>query len=109
MRSNSVVLFAVLSSAPVLAQVVPETIVVTATRTQQPLNRVGQSITVIDSAEIDRRQTATVIDLLRTVPGVTVTRNGGIGGTTGVFIRGAETDQTVTLIDGVKINDPAAP
>ncbi|MBC7520936.1 MAG: TonB-dependent receptor [Sandarakinorhabdus sp.] len=109
MRSKSVVLLAVLSSAPVLAQVVPETIVVTATRTPQPLNRVGQSISVIDSAEIDRRQTATVVDLLRTVPGVTVTRNGGIGGTTGVFIRGAETDQTVTLIDGVKINDPAAP
>jgi vitamin B12 transporter len=109
MRSKSVVLLTALSSAPVLAQAVPETIVVTATRTPQPLNRVGQSITVLDSVEIDHRQTANVVDLLRTVPGVTVTRNGGIGGTAGVFIRGAETDQTVTLIDGVKINDPAAP
>lgn len=109
MRSKSFILLAALSSSPGLALDAPDTIVVTATRTPQPLNRIGQSITVLDSAEIERRQTAVVADLLRTVPGVIVTRNGGVGGTVGVFIRGAETDQTVTLIDGVKINDPAAP
>lgn len=86
-----------------------DTIVVTANRAPQPLARVGQSITVLDSAEISRRQTATVVELLRALPGVTVARNGGIGGTTGVFIRGAESDQTAALIDGVKLNDPAAP
>jgi vitamin B12 transporter len=86
-----------------------DTIVVTANRAAQPLSRVGQTISILDSAEINRRQTGNVVDLLRSVPGVTITRNGGVGGTTGVFIRGAETDQTVALIDGVKINDPAAP
>jgi len=40
---------------------------------------------------------------------VSITRNGGIGGTTSVFIRGAESDQTVALIDGIKLNDPASP
>jgi vitamin B12 transporter len=94
-------------ASPALAD--DETIVVTANRAAQPLSRVGQTITLIDSAEITRRQSGNVVDLLRSVPGVSVTRNGGIGGTTGVFIRGAETDQTVALIDGVKINDPAAP
>jgi vitamin B12 transporter len=84
-------------------------IVVTANRTPQPIERVGQSVTVLDDAELSRRQTRTVADILRTVPGVSITRNGGIGATTSVFIRGAESDQTVALIDGVKLNDPSSP
>ncbi|MFX7858071.1 TonB-dependent receptor plug domain-containing protein, partial [Acinetobacter baumannii] len=56
-----------------------------------------------------RRQSIVISDLLREVPGVTVTRNGGVGTVTAVNIRGAETDQTVALIDGIKLNDPAAP
>ena len=95
-------------AAPVLGQPA-DTIVVTATRTAQPLSRIGQSVTVIDADTIRTRQTTVVSDLLRTVPGVTVTRNGGVGGTTSVFIRGAESAQTVALIDGVKLNDPSTP
>lgn len=87
----------------------PDTIVVTATRSEQPLSRIGQTISVIDQETITTRQTDTVADLLRTVPGVTIARNGGVGGTTSVFIRGAESDQTVALIDGIKLNDPSAP
>lgn len=93
----------------VAAPVADPGIVVTANRTPQPLSRVGQSITVIDLPELQRRQSQNVADVLRTVPGVTIARNGGIGGTTSVFIRGAESDQTVALIDGVKLNDPSTP
>ncbi len=84
-------------------------IVVTANRTPQPLSRIGQSISIIDQARIDQRQVNNIADILREVPGVSIARNGGLGGVTSVFIRGAESDQTVALIDGVKINDPAAP
>ena len=84
-------------------------IVVTAGRTAQPLSQVGQSITVIDAATIQTRQAVTPLDLLRQVPGVTIAQNGGIGTSASVFIRGAESDQTVALIDGVKINDPSTP
>ncbi|MDG5489847.1 TonB-dependent receptor [Sphingomonas sp. BGYR3] len=84
-------------------------IVVTANRGAQPIDRVGQSVTVIDDAELTRRQTQTVADVLRTVPGVSIVRNGGVGASTGVFIRGADSDQTVALIDGVKLNDPSSP
>lgn len=84
-------------------------IVVTASRTYQPLSQVGQSISIIDQEEITRQQSVAVVDLLRTLPGLTITRNGGLGSVTGVNIRGAESDQTVALIDGVKINDPSAP
>ncbi len=85
-----------------------EIIVTAANRTETAIDKVGQSVTVIDLAEIERRQNQTVADILRTVPGVTIARNGAIGGTTSVFIRGAESDQTVALIDGIKLNDPSS-
>ncbi len=50
-----------------------------------------------------------ISDLLAPTPGVTVSRNGGIGTVTGVSIRGAETTQTLTIIDGVRVNDPSSP
>lgn len=84
-------------------------IVVTANREARPADTVGQAVTVLDLATIERRQAAVVSDLLRQTPGVTVTRNGGIGTTTSVTIRGADSDQTVALIDGVKLNDPSSP
>ena len=102
--ASSIVVLAVAATAHA-----DESVVVTATRTEQPLAQVGQSLTVIDAEAITVRQSDTVVDLLRTVPGVTIGRNGGIGSTTSVYIRGAENDQTVALIDGVKLNDPSSP
>jgi vitamin B12 transporter len=84
-------------------------IIVTASRAETPLSQVGQSVTIITADEIKTRQSTAVVDLLRTVPGVTFTRNGGLGTTTSVNIRGADSDQTVALIDGVKLNDPSSP
>jgi len=86
----------------------PNTIVVTAGRQEQKLSEVAQSVSVIDSQEITRRQSIAVTDLLRTVPGVRVSATGGLGNLTSVFIRGANSDHTVALIDGVKINDPSS-
>ena len=86
-----------------------EDIVVTANRAPERLSRIGQSVTVIDAETLKTRQTAILTDILREVPGLSVARNGGVGGTTSVFIRGAESAQTVALIDGVKLNDPSSP
>ncbi len=110
---KSLLLFSsVLATSPALAQTSPianDDIVVTASGVEQPADQVGQAITVITRAEIERRQTVSVADLLATTPGVTVTRNGGIGSFTGVRLRGAEAEQTLTIIDGVRVNDPSAP
>lgn len=84
-------------------------IVVTATRTPQPLFRIGASISVLTEDVIRASQTVVVSDLLTQTPGVSFSRNGGVGGTTSLRIRGAETDQTVVVIDGVKLNDPSSP
>ena len=81
----------------------------TANRTPRPANEIGQSVSVLDAATIETRQATAVIDLLRTLPGVSVTRAGGPGTAASVNIRGADPQQTVLLIDGVKVDDPAAP
>lgn len=106
---------ALVISQPVFAQTDEATvdddniIIVTASRSEQSLSQTGQSITVIDEAFIERRQSVAVVDLLRNVAGVTFNRNGGTGTSTSVNIRGADSSQTVALIDGVKLNDPSSP
>jgi vitamin B12 transporter len=82
-------------------------LVVVATRTPERLDHIGQQVSMIDSAEIKTRQMVVVSDLLVATPGVSFSRNGGVGGSTSLRIRGAETDQTVVVIDGVKLNDPS--
>lgn len=83
-------------------------IVVVASGVAQRADTVGRSITVIDREEIEQRQTVALSDLLATTPGLTVVRNGGLGTSTAVSIRGAQSDQTLVLIDGIRVNDPSA-
>ncbi|OYU69241.1 MAG: TonB-dependent receptor [Alphaproteobacteria bacterium PA2] len=83
-------------------------IVVVGARTPQAVDRLGQQVSVVTSETLKARQAVVISDLLATLPGVSVSRNGGIGGVTSVRIRGAETDQTVVLVDGIKLNDPAS-
>jgi len=84
------------------------TIIVTATRLATPVDQVPASVTVLDKAAIDRSQDVGVTELLLRTPGVTISRNGGFGTATSLRIRGAEADQTVVVIDGVKLNDPSS-
>lgn len=83
-------------------------LVVTATRTAQPIQTVGASVTVLTQPAIEASQAISVVELLAQQPGVSFTRNGGTGETTSLNIRGAETQHTVVLIDGVKLNDPSS-
>ncbi|WP_426029531.1 TonB-dependent receptor plug domain-containing protein [Caulobacter sp. DWP3-1-3b2] len=83
-------------------------IVVTAGRAADKLSEVPVSMTIIDAEHLRSHQAVVISDLLSRTPGVTVTRNGGVGGSTQVRIRGAESDQTAVLIDGVKLNDPSS-
>lgn len=86
----------------------PGSIVVTATRFATPLDQVPASVTVLDKAAIDRSQDIGVTELLLRTPGISISRNGGYGTSTALRIRGAESDQTVVVIDGVKLNDPSS-
>ncbi|OYW94641.1 MAG: TonB-dependent receptor [Caulobacterales bacterium 32-67-6] len=84
-------------------------VVVTANRAPTAAAAVAQAVTVIDRADIEASQAILIPDLLGRTAGVTLSRNGGPGGVTALRIRGAETDQTLVVIDGVRLNDVAQP
>lgn len=93
-----------------LANVVrDDTITVVASGTQQRIDQTGQSIAVINRDEIDRVQGADLVRVLERVPGVSIVRTGPIGGQTSLFVRGANSDQVLTLLDGVRLADYASP
>jgi len=81
-----------------------EPIVVTATRTATSTDQVLATSTVISRQEIIESQALSVVDVLRTKTGIDIASNGGPGQTSSIFIRGAESDHTLIMIDGVKIN-----
>ncbi len=82
-------------------------ILVTAARTPLSLARAGNAVTVITRDEIERRQLRYVSDLLRSVPGFSVSQSGVAGSQTQVRVRGAEANHTLVLVDGVRANDAA--
>jgi vitamin B12 transporter len=84
-------------------------IVVVANRAPEPLSKIGNSVTVLNDEAIRRSQEVAVADLLTQTPGLSYARTGGVGQPTSVFIRGAESDQTVVVYDGVQLNDPSTP
>jgi len=95
----------VLFISPAFAQ--SEQVVVSATRTEQPLDKTGESVSVFTGDELATQQISIVSDALEQTPGLTLIRNGGVGQTTNISIRGAQSGQSLTLIDGVRINDPS--
>jgi vitamin B12 transporter len=82
-------------------------IIVTGSRTPMSINSVGSAVTVITRDDIERRQARYVSDLLRTVPGFSVSHSGVAGAQTQVRVRGAEANHVLVLIDGARANDPA--
>ena len=81
-------------------------VVVSAARTETPRDEVASSVTVISGEEMDRNQDTTVAEALRSAPATDVVRTGGSGGNTAVFLRGANPEHTLVLIDGIEANNP---
>ena len=80
-------------------------ITITATRIATLPADTSSSVTVISGDEIARSQQSFVADLLRGEPGVTVALTGQPGSQTGVFLRGANSDGTLVLVDGIPVNN----
>jgi vitamin B12 transporter len=79
-------------------------VVVTATRTAQPLTDIVADISIIDRDTIERAGATGLVDLLARLPGVEITRNGGVGNSSNVFLRGADGRFTAVYIDGVRVD-----
>ncbi|MBU3950001.1 MAG: TonB-dependent receptor [Proteobacteria bacterium] len=83
-------------------------VVVSVTRTETTLDKIGgNSVTVITEEDIEARKQNSVEEILKTVPGIDLVSNGGPGTTTSVFMRGADSKNTLVLIDGIMFNDPS--
>lgn len=78
-------------------------VVVTATRTAQTQDATLAAVDVISRADIERLQRASLPELLRGSPGLTVSNSGGAGKASSVFLRGTESDHVLVLVDGIRI------
>ncbi len=85
-----------------------EAMAVSPTLQLTPVSRIGSSVTVITSQDLEAKQNRTVPDALSDVPGLNVVQAGGPGGATSVFIRGANSNHTKVLIDGIDVGDPTS-
>ena len=83
---------------------IDDEIVVSASLVDVEKKRIGSSVTVIDRDEIERRNKTTVLELLRTVPGLEVGQTGGPGRAASVFIRGGNSSHTLVTLDGARLN-----
>ena len=77
-------------------------VVVTATRIETPLFDSLPSVSVITRQQIEQTQAASLADLLQARLGLEFGRNGGPGTVTSFFLRGADSTNTVIMIDGVR-------
>ncbi|MCD8513209.1 MAG: TonB-dependent receptor plug domain-containing protein [Nitrincola sp.] len=96
-------------SLPLNAQTRLDPLVVTVTtplRMSQPVDQTLAATTVITRADIERLQPESVAQLLRGTAGVEFASNGGAGSVTSLFMRGTNSNHTLVMIDGVKINSP---
>ncbi len=81
-------------------------VIVSSSRVPMHLSQVGSSVTVIDAAEIQQRGYASLVDLLRTQPGVAASNSGGMGKASAIRIRGEEGFRTLIRFDGMELSDP---
>jgi len=117
LRTTAVVALVAFITTPLVAQTsqnraVPplkHDLVVTATRLETPEKKVGSSLSVITAEELVRTGRTFVLDALEAVPGLSTVRNGGPGATASVSVRGANSEHTLFLLDGVELNDPINP
>ena len=84
-----------------------DNLVVTATKTSLPKDNVLVPITIIDAEDIALSGANNVSEILQIMAGVDIATNGGSGQLTSVFMQGANSNHTLVLVNGIKINDMA--
>ncbi|MDD3180030.1 MAG: TonB-dependent receptor [Opitutaceae bacterium] len=80
-------------------------VVVTATRTPQVVTALGSAVDVISAADLERRQISTLGEALGGVAGAPQFASGQAGAATSLFLRGANSNQVLFLVDGIRLSD----
>ena len=83
-----------------------EPVVVTATKLEEPQERLGAAVSVITEDDLKAYNYETVGDALRQMPGLEIQRSGSLGKLTDIRIRGTSTSQVQVLIDGMRVKSP---
>lgn len=85
-------------------------VVVTATRSEQKLDEIGRSVSVISADDIKNSGANSLAELLNMSEGVYIAGAGqNPGSNQSLFMRGANSNQSVIMIDGIAITDPSTP
>lgn len=106
--SACVISTAAAQSAPADSATELDPISVLGNRVEGPTAAIGSAVSSISGQELEQRQIRVVSDVLRELPGVAVNRAGPTGAATQLRIRGAESNQTLVLVDGIRMNDPGS-
>ena len=85
----------------------PRDVITVVSRVPQSREQIGSAASVIDAETIELQQLQVLDEALERAPGVTITRSGGFGQNTQVRMRGFTTKHVLTIIDGVKVTNPA--
>ena len=80
-------------------------VVISSSRIDIPFSKNSRSIQIISKEEIKKSGVKTIIDILKQIPGIDIRRRGADGIQADLYIRGGTFDQTLLLIDGVKLED----
>ena len=81
-------------------------VVVTATRVETPTEEIASSVTLITAEDLAKAQVRMVVEALKGAPALDFAQTGGPGAAASVFIRGAKSEHTLVLIDGIEANNP---
>jgi len=86
-----------------------EEIVITSSRVEMPLRRIGTSISIITEQELRDRGQNSLVDVLRSQPSISVSNAGGAGKASALRIRGESGYRTLVMLDGIDISDSSGP
>lgn len=111
---KKIIVILALSSIPVSAQndtlkTILRDVVISANRTETPYYTIASSVSIITSEEISKKNYYSIVDVLREIPGLSIVQQGGPGKLSNVFMRGANSNHTLVLLDGIEMNDPSSP
>jgi vitamin B12 transporter len=106
MFKKTVMGFALLAAHNSMAAEAPknveEEILVTATRTEQPVFKSLASVSVLTEEDIRKAQAPSILELLGSLPGIDTRHNGGRGSQSSIYVRGTEADHVLILVDGIR-------
>lgn len=98
-----------LVALPAAAQEADDELVITATRQPSEVERLPADVDVIDVDEARGRGVASVAEALAATPGLDIVQTGGFGQQTSLFAGGGNSNHTLVLFDGLRLNDPSSP